>query len=235
MARGDQPLRRAAAAGDLLRAEQPDGAVHAGRRAVGGARLRRQGGGLRHPRHHDRRHRSRRDRRGVRLGGRARARRAGAGAHRARVACACAATRITTTCSISARIRSRRGTIRRSPSRATPTASSTRYWARARSDRRVCGAARGRGRHRAPATSSGSSARPRRWSRSEARAVIDAPWPDAGRRRARASSPARRRGRAIEVLDPRGPRRRSTYDPQSAAARARRRRSIRRAARSSKR
>ena len=45
-------------------------------RAVGRARVRRQGGRLRHPGHHHRRHRSRRDRRGVRVGGRARARRA---------------------------------------------------------------------------------------------------------------------------------------------------------------
>ena len=60
MARGDQPVRRAAAAGDLLRREQPDRAVDAGRRAVGRARVRRQGGRLRHSRHHDRRHRSRR-------------------------------------------------------------------------------------------------------------------------------------------------------------------------------
>ena len=44
-------------------AEQPDRAVDAGRRAVGRARVRRQGGRLRRARHHDRRHRSRRDRR----------------------------------------------------------------------------------------------------------------------------------------------------------------------------
>ncbi len=56
-----------------------------GRRAVGRARLRRQGGGLRHPRHHDRRHRPGRDRRGVRLGGRAGARGHGPDAHRARL------------------------------------------------------------------------------------------------------------------------------------------------------
>ena len=43
-------------------------------RPVGRARVRRQGGRLRHPRHHDRRHRSRRDRGGVRLGRGARAR-----------------------------------------------------------------------------------------------------------------------------------------------------------------
>ena len=44
VARGDQPLRRAAAAGGLLRAEQPDGALDAGRRPVGRARLRGEGG-----------------------------------------------------------------------------------------------------------------------------------------------------------------------------------------------
>ena len=76
VARGDQPVRRAPAAGRLLRPEQPDRAVDAGGRSVGRARVRRQGAGLRHPGHHDRRHRSGRDRRGVRLGGRARARRA---------------------------------------------------------------------------------------------------------------------------------------------------------------
>ena len=52
VARGDQPVRGAAAAGDLLRREQPDGAVDAGPRAVRRARVRRQGGRLRHPGHH---------------------------------------------------------------------------------------------------------------------------------------------------------------------------------------
>ena len=50
MARGDQSVRRAAPAGDLLRREQSDGAVDAAVRSVGGARLRRQGGRLRHSR-----------------------------------------------------------------------------------------------------------------------------------------------------------------------------------------
>ncbi len=44
VARGDQPLRRAPAARDLLRPEQPDGALDAGRRSVGRARLRGEGG-----------------------------------------------------------------------------------------------------------------------------------------------------------------------------------------------
>ena len=55
----------------------------------------------------------------------------GPGADRARVRCACAATRITTTCCISARIRRRRGTTRRSAERATRTASATRTGPRA--------------------------------------------------------------------------------------------------------
>ena len=85
MARGDQPVRGAAAAGDLLRREQSDGAVDAGRRSIGRARVCRQGRRLRHSRPHDRRHRSRSDRRGVRVGGRAGARGSGADAHRAGV------------------------------------------------------------------------------------------------------------------------------------------------------
>ena len=110
VARGDQPVRRAAAAGDLLRPEQPDGAVDAGRGSVGRARVRRQGRRLRHARHHDRRHRSRRDRRRVRAG-RPSARAPGSGRRSSSSSrCACAATRITTTCCISAAIRSRRGT-----------------------------------------------------------------------------------------------------------------------------
>ncbi len=76
VARGDQPVRRAAAAGDLLRAEQPDGAVDADRRSDRRAGVRRQGGRLRHPGNHARRHRSGCHRRGVYLGRGARSRRA---------------------------------------------------------------------------------------------------------------------------------------------------------------
>ena len=65
----------APAAGGVLRPEQPDGAIDAGRGPIRGARVRRQGGRLRDPRHHARRNRSRRNRGGVRMGGRARARR----------------------------------------------------------------------------------------------------------------------------------------------------------------
>ena len=83
VARGDQSLRRPKAAGDLLRPEQPDGAVDARSRSVGGPRVRRQGRRLWHARHHHRRHRSRRDRGRVHVGGRARARRTGPDAHRA--------------------------------------------------------------------------------------------------------------------------------------------------------
>ena len=114
VARGDQPVRRAPAAGGLLRPEQPDGALDARARPVRGARVRRQGGGLRHSRASRStapiRTRSRR-----RSPGRSSARaRGGARRSSSSSACACAATRTTTTCSISARIRSRAGSIRRS-------------------------------------------------------------------------------------------------------------------------
>ena len=55
-------------AGDLLSREQPDGAVHAGPRQLGGPHVRRQGRWLRYSRPDDRRHRSRRHRRGVHVG-----------------------------------------------------------------------------------------------------------------------------------------------------------------------
>ena len=83
-------------------AEQSDGALDAGQRAVGGARVRRQGRRLRHPRHHPRRHRSGRDRRGLCLGRRTGARRRSVRRSSSSSPCGCAATRITTTCSISA-------------------------------------------------------------------------------------------------------------------------------------
>ena len=129
---------------------------------IGRARVRRQGGRLRHSGHHDRRHRSRRDRRGVRLGGRAGARRAGSDADRDWCRCACAATRTTTTCCISAAIRSRRGTTRRSPSTATPTASCTSTGPRAIRCPTYAARLEARRDHRGRAISSGSSARPRR-------------------------------------------------------------------------
>ena len=129
VARGDQPVRRAAAAGDLLRREQPDGALDAGRRTVGRPRVRRQGRRLRHPRDHastapipDGSPRRSPGRPSARAPGRARR-------SSRRCRCGCAATRTTTTCSTSAAIRRRRGTTRRSRSRATRTASSTTYWA----------------------------------------------------------------------------------------------------------
>ena len=208
MARGDQSLRRAPAAGRLLRAEQSDRAVDAGSRAVRGPRVRRQGSRLRHSRHHDRRDRSGRDRGGVRLGGRARARRQGPGAHRAGLACACAATRTTTTCSISARIPQRRGSIRRSgPGLRRPRA--LRVLVDARSH---------------PAYAAGSRPKAliaaRRARRDEARGrgarrgagalVIDAPWPRPPRRPARASSPERPPRPRVEVLDPAARPQRST-------------------------
>ena len=113
MARGDQPVRRAPAAGGLLHREQPDGALDAGRGAVGRPRVRRQGGRLRHSRHHDRRHRSRRDCGGVRVGGRARARRRRARADRARRDAHVRPRASRRHAVPRARIRSRPGTIRR--------------------------------------------------------------------------------------------------------------------------
>ena len=86
VARGDQPVRGAAAAGDLLCPEQPDRALDAGARtsppsACSPTRPRATAfPGITH-----RRHRSRRDRRRLHLGGRARARRPGADADRAGV------------------------------------------------------------------------------------------------------------------------------------------------------
>ena len=84
MARGDQPLRRQTAAGDLLHREQPDCALDAAVVAVGGARLRRQGARLRHSRHHHRRHRPGRGGSSVCLGGRPCTIGPRTGAHRAR-------------------------------------------------------------------------------------------------------------------------------------------------------
>ncbi len=115
MARSDQHVRGAEAAGDLLPAEQPDGALDAGGGSIRGPRVCRQGGRLRHSRDSRStapiRKRSRRRSPGPPIArARGRARRSSSSSR-----CACAATRITTTCCTSARIRSRRGTIRRSP------------------------------------------------------------------------------------------------------------------------
>ena len=128
VARSDQPVRRAAAAGDLLPAEQPDGALDAGPRAIRRARVRRQGRRLRHSRASRStapiRTRSRRRSPGrPNARARARARRSSSSSR-----CACAATRITTTCCISARIRSRRGTTRRSRRRATRIRELYEFW-----------------------------------------------------------------------------------------------------------
>ena len=201
MARGDQPVRRAAAAGDLLRAEQPDGAVDAGARAVGRPRVRRQGRGLRHAGDHDRRHRSGRDRRGVRVGGRARPRGSRADARSSWCRCGCAATRITTTCSISARKRRRRGAIRPSPSRGTPTPSCTpsgRRGIRFRRMRRGC-EAEGLIDERRPRGA--AARRPRALVEAQAQEVIAAGWPAPelagdGRAGRRAAARARRGARS---------------------------------------
>ena len=147
MARGDQPLRRAQAAGDLLRAEQSDRAVDAGLRAVGGARVRRQGRRLRHAGHHASTapipRRSRRRSPGP-PSGRARAsgRRSSSSSP-----CACAATRTTTTCSTSAGIRRRRGTYPPLTDQGYANRELYEYWAARDPIAAVRGAAAGR-RHR---------------------------------------------------------------------------------------
>ena len=85
MARSGQSVRRSASSGRLLRAEQSDSALDAGSRPVSSPSVRGQGDWLRNPWRDDRRHRSRRDCRHVRVGGRAGARRVRADADRARI------------------------------------------------------------------------------------------------------------------------------------------------------
>ncbi len=126
--------------------------------------------------------------------------------HRAGVACACAATRITTTCSISARTRKRRGNTRRSTDQGYANRELYAFWS-ARDPIPAYAARLEAEGVIARGDLDRSQARgARRSSRREARAVIDAPWPepaDAGRRRVRRRRPARR----VEVLDPADPRR----------------------------
>ena len=112
MARGNQFVRRAQAAGGVLPGEQPDRALDAGAGQFGRARVRREGAGYGIP--------------GITIDGTdpeaiaaaftwaAERARAGEGPRSSRWSpCACAVTRITTTCCISARIRSLHGTMRR--------------------------------------------------------------------------------------------------------------------------
>ena len=117
------------------------------------------------------------DRRRVHLGGRARPRRATARRSSRRCRCACAATRTTTTCCISARTRRRPGTIRRWPSTATPTASSTPTGPRAIRSRCTP-----RGCRTTGIIAPGDLDRFKREAEAiveeQARAVIDAPWPE---------------------------------------------------------
>ena len=177
VARSDQPVRGATAAGDLLRAEQPDRAVHADRRSDRRARVRRQGGRLRDPGHHAGRHRSRCDCRGLCLGGRARPRRAGPDADRARLRCGCAATRITTTCCISAAIRIRPGTIPAPTEQGYVDRELYAYWAArdpiatyaARLEAEAIVSAADLARFRAEAEAIVQA---------EAQAIVDAPWPE---------------------------------------------------------
>ena len=128
--------------------------------------VRRQGGRLRHPGHHHRRHRSRSDRRGVHLGGGARARGHGPTLIETRRRCGCAATRTTTTCCYlgprSADVVGLRAARR---DRATRTASSTTTGPRAIRSSLYAARLEARRRRSRPAISIGSSARPRRSSR----------------------------------------------------------------------
>ena len=234
MARSDQPLRRAAAAGDLLRPEQPDRALDAGRansRAVRVFADKAAGYGIpgitidgTDPDA---------DRRGVRVGGRARARRRRPGADRARRRCACAATRITTTCSISARIRSRRGTYPPlAEQRLRRTASCTSTGRRAIRSRRYAARLEAEGVIDAGdlerIQARGRGARRSAGARGHRRAV--ARRRSGRRRRVRRRAAARaRRGARPGVRIAR--RQRPALPPR----RSRRRRSIRRAARFSKR
>ena len=122
VARSHQPLRRPPAAGRLLRAEQSDGALDAGPEQSAVRVFADKAAGYGIPGHHHRRHRSRRDRRGVRLGGRTRARRARARADRAGLDAHVRA-RAPRRHAVSRQgCRRRRGPTRRSPTAATPTA-----------------------------------------------------------------------------------------------------------------
>ena len=220
VARGDQPLRRAPAAGDLLRPEQPDRALDAGRAISRPSRVfadKAAGYGI--P--------------GITIDGTdpdaiaaafawaAERARAGLGpdAHRARVPCACAATRTTTTCCISARIRSRRGTYPPlSRAAATPTASSTRT-GRAR-DPIAPYAARleAEGRDRARRSRRACKREAEALVEARGAAVIDAPWPEpahGGRGRVRRRGAARPRRAARSAAAP------ADASTGAAAARAR--------------
>ena len=215
-------MRRAPAAGGLLRREQPDGALDAGARTVGRARVRGQGGRLRHSRDHHRRHRPRRDCRRVHLGRRARARRAGPDADRARV---------------HAHVRPRaprrhalpRARIRHSSWDYPPLAAQggyadrdlLRFWAARDPIAALRGAARGRGRHRPGRPRRHQARSARRLVEEQARAVIDAPWPEP-RPPGPACSRTSRRESDVELLEPVGTAAQSTLDPPPAALRTRR-------------
>ena len=151
-------------------------------------------GGLRHPGHHDRRHRRRRDRRGVHVGGRSGARRRGPDAHRAR---------------LHAHVRpraSRRHALSRQGAAALVGVPAGRGAGRLRRPRRCTRSGRRRirsrstprrlerdGRDRAQAISSGSSARREALVESEARAVVDGAVAGGRRPPASACSPTSRR------------------------------------------
>ena len=220
VARGDQPVRRRASCrrSSACRTTRP----RSRRRCRENSAVRvfaDKAAGYGMPGHHDRRHRSRCDRGGVHLGGRSRARRARAGADRAGRRCACAATRITTTCSISARKRRRRGSIRRCTTAATPIASATSSGASAIRSR-----ATRRGSKPTSVITRGELDDMKREAEAiverQARAVIDAPWPEpaeAGVGVFKDEAPRTR----IEVLDPRVAARAVDPTRDAAAARAR--------------
>ena len=229
VARGDQPVRRAPAAGDLLRAEQPDGALDAGR-------------AISRPSASSPTRRSATASPAITIDGTdpdaiaaafawaAERARAGDGpdAHRAGRACACAATRITTTCCTSARIRSRRGTIRRSTEQGYADRELYAYWAARDPIATYAARLEAEG-----VIEAGDLERIKR----EAEALVERAGARGHRRalaragdgRRSACSRTSRRACAIEVLDPAVRDTRPRSHPALPPRRSRRRRSIRRA------
>ena len=204
MARGDQPVRGAPAAGDLLRREQPDGALDAGRASSRPCAC----SPTRPPATASPASRSTAPiptRSPRRSPGRPSARAPGSGptliepvadAHvRPRASRRHAVSRPRSAAVV--------GAMRRSTEQGYADRELYEYWAGARSDRALCGAARGGRHHRRRAISIASSAKPRRWSKQQARAVDRRAVARAGSRRASACSRTSRRARTSRCSIPR--------------------------------
>ena len=166
------------AARGLLHREQPDSALDVGLRTVRGPRVCRQGRRLRHPRHHDRRNRPGPGRRGIHVGGRSRASREPGPRSSSSCRCGCPDTRTTTTCCFSARSRRSRGTIRRLSSGAYADPNLYSFWADEGSDRRLLRSGSKQPESSGHPTSSASRRKRCALVETEARAIIDAPWPE---------------------------------------------------------